>query len=64
MKIYQNGDRCPCCGAILEGKSPEWLREFSELVDGLFLPPWPKLAELWEANVMQEETEREETPAP
>lgn len=29
MKIYRNGDRCPCCGAPIEGKSEEWLELFS-----------------------------------
>ncbi len=29
MKIYKNGDRCPCCGQLIEGKSEEWLNDFS-----------------------------------
>lgn len=31
MKIYcfKNGDRCPCCGQELKGKTPEELAEFS-----------------------------------
>lgn len=29
MKIYRNGDRCPCCGARIEGKTEEWLELFS-----------------------------------
>lgn len=31
MKIYQNGDRCPCCGAEIEGASEERLEVFSQL---------------------------------
>lgn len=40
MKIYRNGDRCPCCGQPLQDKSEEWLQDFSALVDMLRLPPW------------------------
>lgn len=29
MRIYKNGDRCPCCGQLIEGKSEEWLNDFS-----------------------------------
>ena len=32
MKIYHNGDRCPCCGTILWNKSREWLLDFSATV--------------------------------
>lgn len=34
MKIYRfkNGDRCPCCGQELQGKTPEELAEFSIIV--------------------------------
>lgn len=28
-KRYKNGDRCPCCGQVIEGKSEEWLELFS-----------------------------------
>ena len=31
MKLFQNGDRCPCCGEILTDKSAEWLEVFSQL---------------------------------
>lgn len=31
MKIYQNGDRCPCCGKKIDGMSAEWLEVFSQL---------------------------------
>ena len=48
MRQFQNGDRCPCCGQILKGKTPEWLQLFSETVDMLRLPPW-------EANPLSEE---------
>ena len=47
MKQYKNSDRCPCCGQLLTGKSPWWLREFSRIVDMLRLPPW-------EANSLSE----------
>ena len=52
MKLYQSGDRCPCCGTVLRDKSPKWLAEFSVLVDELGLPPWPGLAESWDAETM------------
>lgn len=42
MRLYRNGDRCPCCGSVLEGRCREWLQEFSLLVDELGLPPWPE----------------------
>lgn len=29
MYIYKNGDKCPCCGQELKGKSREWLLQFS-----------------------------------
>lgn len=29
MKEYKNGDRCPCCGKKIEGRSDEWLELFS-----------------------------------
>ena len=32
MMIYRNGDRCPCCGTVLQDKSREWLLEFSATV--------------------------------
>ena len=31
MTRYQNGDRCPCCGGVIEGKTEEWLEVFSQL---------------------------------
>ena len=31
MKIYHNGDRCPCCGTVIQDKSREWLLEFSAM---------------------------------
>ena len=65
MKLYQNGDRCPCCGTILEGKTIRWLAEFSQLVDDLGIPPWPGLAESWDADAMNEQApKRKEAPAP
>ena len=42
MKIYRNGDRCPCCGTVLAGKTAEWLAEFSQLVSDLGLTEWPQ----------------------
>ena len=58
MKLYQNGDRCPCCGTVLEGKTREWLAEFSQLVDDLKMPPWPGLAESWDAFTMLDNARR------
>ena len=40
MKIYRNGDRCPCCGQRIEGKTDDWLELFSLTVDMLRIPPW------------------------
>ena len=40
MRLYKNGDRCPCCGQTISGKSGDWLQLFSETVDMLRLPPW------------------------
>lgn len=37
MKIYQNGDCCPCCGVPIEGKNAEWLELFSQLCNVLGL---------------------------
>lgn len=48
MRIYKNGDRCPCCGQILKDRTPEWLELFSQTVDMLRIPPW-------EANPLSEE---------
>lgn len=58
MKLYQNGDRCPCCGTVLRDKSPAWLVEFSRLVDDLGLPPWPAIPESWDAEHLNEEAPR------
>ena len=38
MYIYKNGDRCPCCGQVLEGKSEDWLALFSLTVAVLEIP--------------------------
>ena len=37
MKLYKNGDKCPCCGQEIEGMSEECLSLFSQLchVSGL-----------------------------
>ena len=35
MHVYRNGDRCPCCGTVIQDKSREWLREFSALCQAL-----------------------------
>ncbi|MBQ1575793.1 MAG: hypothetical protein IIZ83_02425 [Oscillospiraceae bacterium] len=32
MHVYRNGDRCPCCGTVIQDKSREWLLEFSAAV--------------------------------
>lgn len=37
--VYRNGDRCPCCGTVLQDKSREWLLEFSALCHTLGLEP-------------------------
>ena len=29
IKRYKNGDVCPCCGQVIEGKTREWLDLFS-----------------------------------
>ena len=29
MKMYQNGDRCPCCGRVIRDKDELWLELFS-----------------------------------
>ena len=52
MKRYKNGDRCPCCGSVIEGKSEAWLADFSRLVEDLSLREWPKMPELWDADAM------------
>lgn len=38
MYIYKYGDRCPCCGQVLEGKSEDWLALFSLTVAVLEIP--------------------------
>ena len=58
MRIYKNGDRCPCCGTVLAGKTEEWLLEFSQLVADLGLPEWPGLPESWDAERMNEEASK------
>ena len=35
MTLYRNGDRCPCCGTVIQDKSREWLLEFSATVYAL-----------------------------
>lgn len=61
MKIYKNGDRCPCCGTVIEGKDDKWLEEFSQIVFDLGLPPFPEermkdnpetLESEWQRNFM------------
>lgn len=37
MERYENGDRCPCCGQKLQGKTKEWLRLFARLCEALGL---------------------------
>ena len=41
MYVYQNGDRCPCCGERLHDKSSEWLELFSLTTSILGLEPLP-----------------------
>lgn len=33
MYLYKNGDRCPCCGRVIEGKDSDWLQLFSMTVE-------------------------------
>lgn len=61
MKLYQNGDRCPCCGTVLDGKSRAWLLEFSQLVSDLGLPDWPGIPESFDAPTVNEQAPRKET---
>ncbi|MBQ6398407.1 MAG: hypothetical protein IJI06_09725 [Oscillospiraceae bacterium] len=49
MRLYKNGDRCPCCGQLIEGKSDDWLLLFSQIVDMLRLPPW-EASPLWDGG--------------
>ncbi len=37
-KRYKNGDRCPCCGQVLQGKSEDWLEIFSQFMYVMHLP--------------------------
>lgn len=55
MKLYQNGDCCPCCGTVITNKTRQWLMEFSILVNDLGLPDWPNLQESWDADTMIEQ---------
>ena len=41
MHMYQNSDRCPCCGQGLQDKSSEWLELFSLTASILGLEPLP-----------------------
>lgn len=43
MYLYKNGDRCPCCGQVIEGRNEDWLMDFSRKVQALLSylpPPW------------------------
>lgn len=42
MKFYQNGDKCPCCGAEIGGKSEDWLAVFSQLCNAAGLGELPE----------------------
>lgn len=52
MHIYQNGERCPCCGEVLRDKTAEWLELFSYTCELLGLRPieegGPTPLEEWE----------------
>lgn len=37
IKRYNNGDTCPCCGQVIEGKTREWLDLFSVRVAAIGL---------------------------
>lgn len=38
VKRYRNGDRCPCCGQVIQGKDEHWLWLFSFAAAQLGLP--------------------------
>lgn len=40
MRVYKNGDICPCCGRTIHGMSEEFLWIFSLYVDMARIPPW------------------------
>lgn len=42
MYMFKNGDRCPCCGQTLEGKSQDWLQLFSQMIHFLAVDPGPQ----------------------
>ena len=35
IKRFKNGDTCPCCGQVIEGKTPEQLDVFSVRIAAL-----------------------------
>lgn len=35
IKRFNNGDLCPCCGQVIEGKTREWLDVFSVRIAGI-----------------------------
>lgn len=39
MKMYDNGDRCPCCGQILQSMSARELELFSQFMNALGMEP-------------------------
>lgn len=43
MYLYQNGDRCPCCGQEIQGKDRQWLLGFSHLCAERRLQPAPEV---------------------
>ena len=45
MKLYKNGDVCPCCGRIIQGMSEKELEMMSMLFDMLGLAPKDEEAE-------------------
>jgi len=52
IKRYQNGETCPCCGQVLEGKTREELDRFSVLAAAVGFesdldPFFPETAEDW-----------------
>ena len=39
MHIYQNGERCPCCGQTLQNMTDRELELFSELLNACGIEP-------------------------
>lgn len=53
MRMYRNGDLCPCCGQTISGQSEKDLEWMSMIFDMLRLPPWEANARPNTAEVHQ-----------